>query len=260
MEAIENPLTAAGVDCSSLKIFSEQCGRPVYQLRLPGGDPALAAVRKIMALTASTGYSPVIVGSPEDLRLRDADPLPAANQIEQTLALASRVGLPEWFSQRHMERLDDFRQFNEGEDPSRFFAREGEWPANIRPSTSLSSAFEIVKRTPLTEILCLLIPSTQPWQAPAYLGFGGWNECPEDSIQCAVFKYWHDRWGADIVAITQDVIEAVVSRPPSTRQDAMALAREQYEFCSDIVEQGTETLAKLAAGLLNGPLWFFWWD
>lgn len=260
MDAIEKQLRGAGIDCSSLDTFSEQCGRPVYQLLLPGGDAALAGVRKMMAITAVTGYSPVIAGSPEDLRLRDPDPLPTANQIDDTLARASRVRLPEWFTRRHEERLADFREFNEGEDASHFFAQEGSWPAGIRPSTSLSSAFDILKRTPLAKLVCLLIPTTQPWQTPAYLGFGGWNECPEDSVQCAVFKYWHERCGADIVVMTHDVVETLVARPPSTREDAMALAREQYEFCSDIVEQGTETLSKLAAGLLNGPHWFFWWD
>jgi hypothetical protein len=260
MEAIQKRLADAGIDCSSLSTFSEQCGQPIYQLRIPGGHPALAAVRKMNGLVDTTGYSPILLGTPQDLRHRDFDDLPNAGQIQETLAAASRVTLPEWFSQRHRERLEEFREFSGGEDPSLCFSKEGDWPADVRPSKSLSTAFDILKRTPVEEVVCLLIPTTEPWQAPAYLGFGGWNECPEDSIQCAVFKYWHDRWGADIVAITQDVIETVVARPPSTRQEAMTLAKEQYEFCSDIVEQGTETLSRLAAGLLNGPLWFFWWD
>jgi hypothetical protein len=51
-----------------------------------------------------------------------------------------------------------------------------------------------------------------------------------------------------------------VSRPPSNRDGAMAPAKEQYAFCYDIVEQGTETTANLAGGLLNGRSWFFWWE
>jgi Domain of unknown function (DUF4253) len=45
-----------------------------------------------------------------------------------------------------------------------------------------------------------------------------------------------------------------------TRKDALDLAREQYIYCSDIVSQGTGTLEALAAGLLGGTAWFFWWD
>lgn len=260
MEAIKQQLTGAGIDCSSLTVFSEQCGQPVYQFVLPGGDPALAAVRKMTAMSRETGYSPIILGSPEDLRQRDFDQLPNAQQIDQTLASASAISLPQWFAERHEERIEEFREYNQGEDESNFLANEGEWPDGVQPPTSLCTAFDIVKRTPLKELVCALLPTKESWQAPAYLGFGGWNECPEDSVQCAVFKYWHDRRGADIVAITNDVLEARVARPPTTRPDALALAREQYAFCADIVDQGTETLSNLAAGLLNAPLWFFWWD
>ena len=40
----------------------------------------------------------------------------------------------------------------------------------------------------------------------------------------------------------------------------MALAREQFVYCPDIVYQGTGTLAGLAAALLEGTTWYFWWD
>jgi hypothetical protein len=38
------------------------------------------------------------------------------------------------------------------------------------------------------------------------------------------------------------------------------LAQEQYAYCEDIVEQGTGSLANLAATLLDAPTWHFWWD
>jgi hypothetical protein len=38
------------------------------------------------------------------------------------------------------------------------------------------------------------------------------------------------------------------------------LAKEQYAYCADIVEQGVGTIEALAATLLNGHIWFFWWD
>ena len=40
----------------------------------------------------------------------------------------------------------------------------------------------------------------------------------------------------------------------------MDLAWEQYLYCQDIVVQGCETIANLAATLLNSPFWYFWWD
>jgi hypothetical protein len=57
-----------------------------------------------------------------------------------------------------------------------------------------------------------------------------------------------------------DTFELHVSRPPSSREAAMELAEEQYGFCSDIVDQGVESLEALAATLFDGHIWFFWWD
>jgi hypothetical protein len=31
-------------------------------------------------------------------------------------------------------------------------------------------------------------------------------------------------------------------------------------YCEDVVLQGTLTLERLAATLLHGRVWFFWWD
>jgi hypothetical protein len=34
----------------------------------------------------------------------------------------------------------------------------------------------------------------------------------------------------------------------------------QFDYCSDIVEQGVETLSALGAGLMTDDWWYFWWD
>jgi hypothetical protein len=73
-------------------------------------------------------------------------------------------------------------------------------------------------------------------------------------------KYWQERYGAEVVGVTHDVVEMLISRPPRTRAQALELAREQCLYCSDIVLQGTNTLDVLAASLLDGTTWFFWWD
>lgn len=112
----------------------------------------------------------------------------------------------------------------------------------------------------MSPISVALVPTVQPWRVPAYLGLGGWNDCPDTPEHCAVLRHWHERYGAEIAAVGDDVIELSVTRPPLTREAALALAREQYEYCADIVDQGCETYAGLAATLLRGRIWFFWWD
>jgi hypothetical protein len=73
-------------------------------------------------------------------------------------------------------------------------------------------------------------------------------------------RYWFERWGAEPVAITSDTVEMLVARPPQSREDALALANEQFAYCEDVVTQGVGTIEALAANLLEGQTWFFWWD
>ena len=47
------------------------------------------------------------------------------------------------------------------------------------------------------------------------------------------------------------------AKPPA---DWMALAREVYEFCPDIVDQGTETVERLAYEMRVTNELFLWWD
>ena len=51
-----------------------------------------------------------------------------------------------------------------------------------------------------------------------------------------------------------------VERRPGTRDEALNLAREQYAYCNDIVDQGVGTLSTLAAELTAHDWWYFWWD
>jgi hypothetical protein len=52
-----------------------------------------------------------------------------------------------------------------------------------------------------------------------------------------------------------DVVEFRVTRRPKTREEALALAREHYEYCGEM-----EILADHAADLMARDWWFFWWD
>jgi hypothetical protein len=51
-----------------------------------------------------------------------------------------------------------------------------------------------------------------------------------------------------------------VNRPAGTREDALRLAQEQFLFCGDLIHQGMGNVTNLAAILLEGQYWYFWWD
>jgi hypothetical protein len=71
---------------------------------------------------------------------------------------------------------------------------------------------------------------------------------------------WRDRYGIELVGMSFDTINVRVAAKPKTREEALALARDQYTYCADIVDQGVQTFSALAADLMANDWWYFWWD
>lgn len=124
----------------------------------------------------------------------------------------------------------------------------------------LTLHIDISTGKPLAAVLVAQISVSEPWEIPAKFKYGDWNECPKPEVHCALWRYWYKKFGAEIVGISHDVIEAKVSNPPKTKDEAMELAWAQYLYCNDIVDQGVETVANLAAILMGHENWYFWWD
>lgn len=136
----------------------------------------------------------------------------------------------------------------------------GEWPNKADTSAGLSVAYDLLKGTPLPKVYIAIAP-TEDWTTiPAYLRWGAWNECPAPEYHVAAMRLWRDRYGAELVGMSNDTINLRVATRPETRDDALALAREQYTYCKDIVDQGVQTYSALAAFLMANDWWFFWWD
>jgi hypothetical protein len=113
---------------------------------------------------------------------------------------------------------------------------------------------------PETLVSIILVPVKHAWEVPARLAFGGWNECPMPDEQCTVLREWEKTFGAVPFALTSDVLELMATRLPVSKEEALALAKDQYIYCSDIVDQGIGSEEALAESLLESKLWFFWWD
>lgn len=106
------------------------------------------------------------------------------------------------------------------------------------------------------------IPVKHPWMVFAYLPFGEWNDCPDTAALMAVSKYWHEQHGAVPAVLTYDTLEYSVPAPIEPQERALDLAKEQYAFCADIIEQGTPgmSVTRLARDLRQSNIWYFWWD
>jgi hypothetical protein len=136
----------------------------------------------------------------------------------------------------------------------------GEWPSMEFPSWGLSIARDIRTGEFFPKVHIVLVPTGDSATIPAHLHWGSWNACPAPEYHVAALRHWRDTYGAELVGLGRDTIDLKVARKPTTRDEAIELARVQYAYCNDIVDQGTGSYSVLAAGLMKDDWWFFWWD
>lgn len=104
------------------------------------------------------------------------------------------------------------------------------------------------------------VPVSAPWHLFAWFPFGNWNGCPDKKALVNVGRYWFEQHGAVPAFITHDTLEMTVPQPVSDAQ-SLYLAKEQYAYCLDQVEQtGLQTIHALADSLRTSTVWHFWWD
>jgi hypothetical protein len=135
----------------------------------------------------------------------------------------------------------------------------GKWPRHRIEPVTYTLPLDIRTGRPRPTVVAL-VPARESAEVPALLGWGDWNDCPGPEVHVAMHRRWAERYGAELVGISFDVIEMHVPRPPTTRDAAMSLAHEQCAYCPDIVDQGVATISNLGATLLSSDTWYFWWD
>lgn len=251
-------LRSSGLNPAKLVPLSDAGDRSLQVIHVPGGDASVKLWHKLHASLPAVGYSPVMLGEPDDLDSHRERLQFDARPATEVLAAAAKVDPVEYFRTTRLERLEDMASM--GEDPSAVLPPEGRWPDKPQPSHRFSTPFHILTGKPHKELAVALVPTPRSWEVPAHLAFGGWNECPGDETHVAVLSHWNRLYGAEVLAMTSDVLELFVARPPTTRDEATAVARDVYVYCPDTVDQGVETIQNLASLMLNGSAWYFWWD
>jgi hypothetical protein len=215
------------------------------QLVTVPGEHALAELDRLRSLHASTGIYPILLGDAEDKARVYEGAQVDANPAE-TLARSQTIDATEWLR-------------NHGQLEIQELPEDGDWPAH-GAHMGLVTQLNVLTRSPKKEVFIGLLKLNTPWEAFAYLNWGGWNDCPEPAVHCALHRYWESQYGAQVASITGDIVQCIVDRPPTDKQASLHLARQHYIYCYDVVEQGTQTIAALAASLQNWNYWYFWWD
>lgn len=207
---------------------------------------------------------PIIAGSDENLMRVTENWSFDQRPSEEILAKAESLSHPDCLFKMRDEATRAAREYlsehgieDSGEDYS---APIGEWPDSVDANNGPSGIRDVLTGEFADGVNVLMMPTTVGHQIPGLLKWGGWNDCPPPEYHVAALRSWNQRYGAQLVTLSADVIELQVTRRPSTREEALALANEQYSYCGDIVDQGVGELSALAAILMESDWWFFWWD
>ena len=220
---------------------------PSIELITVAGVDAVAHWKQLREQYDSTGKYPVLLGSRRDYDAWCKRRVDSSSNAE-ILAEARTVAFPDWFLERRNAELD----------PSP--ADRDMWPSEPPEPIDIAAHLEPESGLPRAEALVGLVPCASPPELFGQLPWGGWSDCPWPAEHAAVMRYWLDKYGAEVVSITQDTIECHVARPPRDRDAAIRLAKEQMAYCESITEGGTLCAATIAAGLLTSHTWYFWWS
>ena len=136
---------------------------------------------------------------------------------------------------------------------------EAQWPT--APAKPSKIRFHTIDRLRDKPCALSMVKVSKGYQAFAHIEFEpGESGLYTPEMLVAIFREWRDQFQIAPAVITGDTIECVVLQPPSTQNDCMTLASQQWVFCEDIVGQGTQSVRNLAMELCNKRTWFFWWD
>jgi len=270
-------LTACGrktsFDAEMIKPFESEFKFPVVQVK---GNYVLEAWEY---LSKDTSVSPVVIGDPENLLyISEGLEFSESETIEEILLKAKTLDFPRGLKEMRraeMEVIIDSSQDNPAFKAllDRLGASQGagstvddilsNWPRGrthrrekIIPSVAIDWSTEL----PFETIIIALIPTSDWTEVPAYMRFGGYNDCPGPEWHIAALRYYREINDVRLIGVSHETLDLISKKPPETREDAAQLAVDLYDYCSDIVDQGSGSISEFARDLMIAPLWSLWWD
>jgi hypothetical protein len=275
------------IDISTLRLLFRLGSDRVFAVTADGYD-VFDMWEKLCSLVETTERWPVILGRagaedlPTDRKVYDSrsgverrQTYPATKTILARAPVGSdwlaakhrdvvkfhHVHLKECLEKGYEEDAADHRKLVTGPVELRGFPR-AEWPDGVAPNSRWAIGAGVTHDDDMNayDVTVGLFPHPEGWKVPAVMKFGRWNACPRPEEHCGIMRFWEDAYGARLACMTQDTVEFLVSRPPTTKKAALQLARDHGLYCSDSIYQGAGSLDRLAAGLQKGESWYFWWD
>ena len=240
---LEKILRKHHVDVSSLSLPEYQRGGKehlIYLLRVPVTQ-VLAQWEELRNLTSETEYWPVIGWDRFKTPPREDD------AVQDILEAGLHLDIQKWLEQ-------------EGALVNVNTESEVQYANALAAPFALDLHLRRFSYTAPPLVPIALIPTANFWEVPAYLPVQVNDWDPPLAVHVALMKYWNERWGAEVVSMVPGVVEMRVLRPPISLSEALTLANEQYVYCPDLIDQLLGSIQRLAKILLNGHVWYFWWD
>lgn len=124
-----------------------------------------------------------------------------------------------------------------------------------------SAGLDLSVRANTTHATMCLFDGIEPCDTLAWLGFADRCNAPDTEVLLPAARRWTVRYGARPTLIGYDALELFVERPPTSEQECLTLALEQWLLCSGVVVSDLQPTIREHAEVLAGSLtWFFWWD
>jgi hypothetical protein len=101
----------------------------------------------------------------------------------------------------------------------------------------------------------LLLPTPNSWEAPAYLNWFG-ADAVGTEVLIALFKKWHEKFGAELVANYGTMLQFYATSKPQTVSDALSIALEQELIAPCTTALPGVSLYEHAAALMVSDKWF----
>lgn len=105
--------------------------------------------------------------------------------------------------------------------------------------------------------IALTASTSDPYKLMELCETNGCNYDIETEDIINKYKKWDNEFGIIPIAIGFDFCECKII---NTNIDYYKLANEIYEFCPDVVDQGTETVEALEEEMKKSQTIFLWWD
>ena len=128
-------------------------------------------------------------------------------------------------------------------------------PSLYAPNTSERAVLQgLGSRAGSVHLVAFDAPATEAFEL---LGFGAFNDCPPPAVHAMHFRQWNERHHARPLLLGPATIDAVLSRPPTTVDDAIELVATQLAYAPDTV---ADSFAVALLSVLGCGGWGFYWD